>query len=82
MGPIFGMAELQLRISGRPVTEEKMDTLVERYPLKNNDMYMCRMGPIFQEPIDDDDGMTDEEDGSNKDEFEATSTRDNASDTS
>ncbi|KAH0635960.1 hypothetical protein KY290_036356 [Solanum tuberosum] len=29
MGRMFGIAELHLRISGRPVTEDEMATLVE-----------------------------------------------------
>lgn len=34
----------------------------------------------FQEQIDDDDAMADEEDGSDDDKLEATSTREDASD--
>uniref|UniRef100_M1DZV0 Uncharacterized protein n=1 Tax=Solanum tuberosum TaxID=4113 RepID=M1DZV0_SOLTU len=63
MGCMYGMVELQLRIGGHPVTEEMMVTWVERYPLRDSTMYMCRMGPAFQEPIDDDDTTADEEDG-------------------
>uniref|UniRef100_M1E183 Putative plant transposon protein domain-containing protein n=1 Tax=Solanum tuberosum TaxID=4113 RepID=M1E183_SOLTU len=67
MGCMFGMAELQLWISGRPVTEDEMETLAEHYPLTDSRMYMCQMGPAFQEPIDDDDTTFDKEDGSEKD---------------
>ncbi|KAH0636624.1 hypothetical protein KY289_036539 [Solanum tuberosum] len=64
MGHMFGMAELQLLISGRPVTEDEMETLAESYPLTNSTMYMCQMGLAFQEHIDDDDTTSDKEDGS------------------
>ncbi|KAH0632968.1 hypothetical protein KY284_035754 [Solanum tuberosum] len=36
MGRMFGIAELHLRISGRPVTEDEMATLVEQ-PIDNDD---------------------------------------------
>ncbi|KAH0724926.1 hypothetical protein KY284_000791 [Solanum tuberosum] len=68
MGCMFGMDELQLWIGGRPVTEDEMATLAERYPLTDSTIYMCRMGPVFQEPVDGDDSTTDKEDGSEKDE--------------
>ncbi|KAG5630615.1 hypothetical protein H5410_002332 [Solanum commersonii] len=61
MGHMFGMAELQLRIGGHPMTEDEMETLVEHYSLSDSAMYICRMGPVFQEPIDDD-AIADEED--------------------
>uniref|UniRef100_M1DBI3 Uncharacterized protein n=1 Tax=Solanum tuberosum TaxID=4113 RepID=M1DBI3_SOLTU len=68
MGRMFGMADLQLRVGGRPVSEDEMVTLAERYPLTDSAMYLCQMGPTFQEPIDDDDDATvDEEDGSDED---------------
>ncbi|KAH0757914.1 hypothetical protein KY290_021407 [Solanum tuberosum] len=67
MGRMFGMAELQLRIGSRPVTKDEMATLAERYTLTDSAMYMCRMGPAFQEPLDDDDSTADEKDGSNED---------------
>ncbi|KAH0776527.1 hypothetical protein KY290_007938 [Solanum tuberosum] len=47
MGRMYGMAELQLWISGRPVTDDEMATLVECYPLTDSMMYMCRMEPAF-----------------------------------
>ncbi|KAH0765489.1 hypothetical protein KY285_001360 [Solanum tuberosum] len=73
IGRMFGMAELQLRIGGRPVTEDEMETLAEHYPLTDRAMYMCRMGPAFQEPIDDDDATADEKDGSEEDKSNNTS---------
>uniref|UniRef100_M1DV00 Uncharacterized protein n=1 Tax=Solanum tuberosum TaxID=4113 RepID=M1DV00_SOLTU len=72
MGRLFGMAELQLRIGGRLVTEDKMATVAEHYPLTDSAMYLCRMGPAFQEPIDDDDATADEEDGSDEDASDDT----------
>ncbi|KAG5630289.1 hypothetical protein H5410_002006 [Solanum commersonii] len=60
IGRIFGMAELQLRLGGRLVTKDEMATLAKCYPLTDSGLYMCRMGPSFQEPIDD--ATTDEKD--------------------
>ncbi|KAH0649990.1 hypothetical protein KY284_029902 [Solanum tuberosum] len=68
MGRMFGMTELQLWIGGRQVTEDEILTLTKRYPLMDSAMYMCWMGPAFQEPIDNDDATADKEDGSAKDE--------------
>ncbi|WMV41274.1 hypothetical protein MTR67_034659 [Solanum verrucosum] len=72
MENLFGMAELQLRIGGRPVTEDEMATLAEHYPLTDSAMYLCRIGPAFQEPIDDDDDTADEENGSDEDASDDT----------
>ncbi|KAH0652424.1 hypothetical protein KY289_030102 [Solanum tuberosum] len=68
MGRMFGMTELQLWIGGRQVTEDEMATLTERYPFMDSAMYMCWMGPAFQEHIDDDDVTANKEDGSAEDE--------------
>ncbi|KAH0725350.1 hypothetical protein KY284_001215 [Solanum tuberosum] len=57
MGRMFGMVELQLRICGRPVTKDELETLAESYPLTHSAMHMCRMVPTFQKPIDDDDAL-------------------------
>ncbi|KAG5586326.1 hypothetical protein H5410_046760 [Solanum commersonii] len=59
MGRMFGMAKLQLWIGGRPVTEDEIVKLVERYPFTYSAMYMCLMGSDFQEPIDDHDSIVD-----------------------
>lgn len=80
MGCMFGMAELQLRIGGRSVTENEMETLAERYHLTDSAMYMCWMGLAFQEPIDDDDATADEEYGSKEDELDDTGLRDDDTD--
>ena len=74
MGRMFGMVKLQLCICGYPVTEEEMDTLAEHYFLTDSVMHMCKMGPAFQEPIDDDDATVNEDDGSKDDEFETIDT--------
>ncbi|KAG5572091.1 hypothetical protein H5410_061857 [Solanum commersonii] len=74
------MAELQLRIGGRSVTENEMETLAERYHLTDSAMYMCWMGLAFQEPIDDDDATADEEYGSKEDELDDTGLRDDDTD--
>ncbi|KAH0679451.1 hypothetical protein KY284_020536 [Solanum tuberosum] len=68
IGRMFGMAKLQLRIGGHPVTEDEIETLVECYLLMDRAMYMCWMGSTFQEPIDDDDATANEEDGSEEDD--------------
>ncbi|KAH0767859.1 hypothetical protein KY285_003730 [Solanum tuberosum] len=80
MGRMFGMVELQLRIGGRPVTEDKMATLAEHYPLTDSAMYLCWIGPAFQERIDDDDTTADE-DGSDKDASYDTGPGDGDTDT-
>ncbi|TMW96864.1 hypothetical protein EJD97_006664 [Solanum chilense] len=49
-------------------------------PLDSQCYVHASNGPAFQELIDDDYAMTDEEDGSAEDEFDVTKTRDNASD--
>ncbi|KAH0715322.1 hypothetical protein KY284_008227 [Solanum tuberosum] len=75
MARMFGMAELQLRIGDRTVTDEEMETLVDRYPLTDSATYLCRTRPAFQKPLDDDEvtadeGMDDDEekdDGVNED---------------
>ncbi|KAH0732934.1 hypothetical protein KY290_000675 [Solanum tuberosum] len=41
MGRMLVMDELQLRIGVRPVTENDMATLAERYPLTDSAIYMC-----------------------------------------
>uniref|UniRef100_M1DH11 Uncharacterized protein n=1 Tax=Solanum tuberosum TaxID=4113 RepID=M1DH11_SOLTU len=60
MALMFGMAKLQLRIGGRPVTDEDMETMVERYLLTENAAFLCRTGPAFLEPLDDDEATADE----------------------
>ncbi|KAH0679319.1 hypothetical protein KY284_020404 [Solanum tuberosum] len=67
MAKMFGMAELQLRICGCPVTDEEMETMAERYPLTESAPFLCGTGPAFLEPLDDDEAtvgeaMDDEED--------------------
>ncbi|KAH0758007.1 hypothetical protein KY290_021500 [Solanum tuberosum] len=57
---MFGMAELQLRIRGRPVTDEEMETLADRYPLIESAAFLCRSGLAFMEPLDDDEATADE----------------------
>ncbi|KAH0763513.1 hypothetical protein KY290_019586 [Solanum tuberosum] len=67
MARMFWMAKLQLRIGGRPVTDAEMETMAERYPLTESASFLCRTGPAFLEPLDDneatvDKAMDDEED--------------------
>ena len=50
---MFGMVELHLCIIGFPLSDVGMEELVGRYLLRDSLMYMCIMGPNFQEPLDD-----------------------------
>ncbi|KAH0755059.1 hypothetical protein KY290_025329 [Solanum tuberosum] len=68
MARIFGMTELQLRIGGRPITDAEMDTMVERYPLSESAAFLCKTGPAFLEPLDDDETTADEATDNEKDE--------------
>ncbi|KAH0679294.1 hypothetical protein KY284_020379 [Solanum tuberosum] len=69
MARIFCMAEMQLRIGGRPVTDDEMETLADRYPLIDSAAFLCKSGPAFLEPIDDDEATADEEmDGDDDDD--------------
>ncbi|KAG5581683.1 hypothetical protein H5410_052310 [Solanum commersonii] len=60
MARMFGMAELQLRIGGCPVTDAEMETMAERYPLFESAAFLCKTGPAFLEPLDDDEATADE----------------------
>ncbi|TMW95216.1 hypothetical protein EJD97_009233 [Solanum chilense] len=80
MRHMFRMMELQLRIVGSPVTEEEMDALSNRYPLKDSDMYMCQMGPTFYVPINDYEMTINDKDGSIEDYFNAPTPEDDSSD--
>uniref|UniRef100_M1DV02 Uncharacterized protein n=1 Tax=Solanum tuberosum TaxID=4113 RepID=M1DV02_SOLTU len=60
MARMFGMAELQLRIGGRPVTDAEMETMAECYPLSESATFLCKIGPAFLEPLDDHEATVDE----------------------
>ncbi|KAG5581986.1 hypothetical protein H5410_052613, partial [Solanum commersonii] len=60
MARMFGMKELQMRIGGRPVTDEEMETMAKRYPLTESAAFLCQTGPAFLEPLDDDETTADE----------------------
>ncbi|KAH0689203.1 hypothetical protein KY289_016561 [Solanum tuberosum] len=60
MARMFGKAELQLRIGGLPITDEEMETLADRYPLIESAAFLCRSGPAFMEPFDDDEATADD----------------------
>lgn len=47
VGHMFGIAEMQLRIGGRPVTDEKMEELAKQYPLIESIIHMCRTITAF-----------------------------------
>ncbi|KAG5594768.1 hypothetical protein H5410_036000 [Solanum commersonii] len=69
MAHMFGMVELQLRIRGCPIMDNEMETLAERYPLTESATYICRIGPTFQEPLDNEEANVDEEmDGEEEDD--------------
>ena len=44
------------------------------YPLTDSAMHICKIDPTFQELIDNDEIMADDDDGSAEDEFEAIDT--------
>ncbi|KAG5580086.1 hypothetical protein H5410_050713 [Solanum commersonii] len=61
-----------LRIGGHPVTDDEMETLADRYPLIDSATFLCKSGPAFLEPLDDDEAtaneaMDDDEEGSTVD---------------
>ncbi|KAH0633352.1 hypothetical protein KY284_036140 [Solanum tuberosum] len=60
MARMFGMAELKLRIGGSPVTDVEIATMAERYSLTESAAFLCRTGPAFLEPLDDDEATADE----------------------
>uniref|UniRef100_M1D8Y2 Putative plant transposon protein domain-containing protein n=1 Tax=Solanum tuberosum TaxID=4113 RepID=M1D8Y2_SOLTU len=45
---------------GRPATDAEMETMAERYPLIESASFLCRTGPAFLEPLDDDEATADE----------------------
>ncbi|KAG5590178.1 hypothetical protein H5410_040692 [Solanum commersonii] len=47
MARMFSMEELQLRIGGHPVIDEKLETLVDRYPLIEIAAFLCRLVLLF-----------------------------------
>ncbi|KAG5570985.1 hypothetical protein H5410_060751 [Solanum commersonii] len=57
---MFGMAKLQQQIGGRPITEEEIETMAELYRLTESAAFLCRTGPAFLEPLDDDEAIDDE----------------------
>ncbi|KAG5615804.1 hypothetical protein H5410_015628, partial [Solanum commersonii] len=73
---MFGKAELQLRIGGCLVTDEEIETLADRYLLIESATFLCKSGPAFMEPLDDDeatadDAINDEEDNAEDEEANA-----------
>ncbi|KAH0661654.1 hypothetical protein KY284_026585 [Solanum tuberosum] len=60
MARMFSMADLQLWIGGRPIIDDEMETMAERYPLTESAAFLCRTGPAFLEPLDDDEATIDE----------------------
>uniref|UniRef100_M1DCR7 Uncharacterized protein n=1 Tax=Solanum tuberosum TaxID=4113 RepID=M1DCR7_SOLTU len=45
---------------GRSVTDKEMETLADRYPLIESATFLCKSGPAFMEPLDDDKATADE----------------------
>ncbi|KAH0712066.1 hypothetical protein KY289_008025 [Solanum tuberosum] len=43
-----------------PITDEEMENMVDRYPLTESVSSLCRTGPAFLEPLDDDEATADE----------------------
>ncbi|MCE3216542.1 hypothetical protein HAX54_006842 [Datura stramonium] len=55
---LYGMKMLQLRMNG--VTEEKLQQLNMDYPLREHSRDLCRVGPGFEDLLDDDVAKEDE----------------------
>ncbi|MCD9641464.1 hypothetical protein HAX54_027659 [Datura stramonium] len=55
---LYGMQMLQLRMNG--VTEEQLQQLNIDYPLSEHSRALCRVGPGYEEPLDDDVATEDE----------------------
>ena len=72
---MFGMAELQLRIGGRPVTYDAKEALVECYQFIDSAAYLCKTSLAFLEPVDDEptaiEAMDDEKEDDALDEVTA-----------
>ncbi|KAG5581039.1 hypothetical protein H5410_051666 [Solanum commersonii] len=60
MARMFGMAELQLRMEGRRVTDEGMENLADRYPLTESAASLYKTGSTFLELLDNDKATVDE----------------------
>lgn len=57
---MYGLTMLQLKIEGRPTTQQEVRTVELDYPLRPHARTMLRIGLDFDEPLDDD-VPTDEE---------------------
>ncbi|MCE3050888.1 hypothetical protein HAX54_048355 [Datura stramonium] len=55
---LYGMQMLQLRMNG--VTEAQPQQLNIDYPLSEHSRALCRVGPGYKEPLDDDVSVEDE----------------------
>ncbi|MCD7472261.1 hypothetical protein HAX54_013290, partial [Datura stramonium] len=55
---LYGMQMLQLRMNG--VTEEKLQQLNIDYPMSEHSRALCRVGPGYKEPLDDDVAIEDD----------------------
>ncbi|MCD9638554.1 hypothetical protein HAX54_022577, partial [Datura stramonium] len=53
------MQMLQLRMNGG--TEEQLQHVIMDYPLNEHSRALCRVGPGFEEPLDDDDATEKEQ---------------------
>ncbi|MCD7454060.1 hypothetical protein HAX54_023377 [Datura stramonium] len=56
---LYGMQIIQMRMRG--VKEELLQQLNINYPLSEHSRAFCRVGPILEEPFDDDDPNNDEQ---------------------
>ncbi|KAH0658257.1 hypothetical protein KY289_027005 [Solanum tuberosum] len=65
-GPVLSTQERQPRDDSimekmeRPITDEEMETLADPYSLIENVACLCRSGPAFLKPLDDDEPIVDE----------------------
>ncbi|KAG5610679.1 hypothetical protein H5410_021960 [Solanum commersonii] len=69
MARMFGMADLQLRIRGRPITDDEMETLADCYPLIDSAAFLYKSRPTFFKLVDDDEAIANEDiDGDDDDD--------------
>ncbi|KAG5616790.1 hypothetical protein H5410_016614 [Solanum commersonii] len=68
MSRMFGMAELQLRIGGCSITDIEMEIMAKRYLLSESAAFLCKTGPAFLEPLDDNEANADKATNDEKDD--------------
>lgn len=57
---MFMISELQLRFSGRPITEGDIEEMEECYPISESVVFLCKTKSAFMYPLDDNEANDDE----------------------